>query len=132
VNTASVSDSDLPDGTGANNFDTAQIDVQGVTGSSLVGLTPASYSLHPARPNPSGEPMTLSFDLPVAGRTTLLLYDVSGRLVRTLLEETLEPGSYSPRWDGRDQGGRVVSPGVYFVRIQSGDFSATTKLVRVR
>jgi uncharacterized repeat protein (TIGR01451 family) len=132
VNTASISGSDLPDLTAVNNSASVQIVVQGATDAGLPSLTPAVYALHPARPNPSQGQTLFSFDIPLAGRTTLLLYDVSGRLVRTLVEETLEPGRYSPQWDGRDQSGRTVAPGVYFLRIHSGAFSATTKLVRLR
>jgi Tol biopolymer transport system component len=110
----------------------AQTDVELSTRSSLASLAPNCYVLHSARPNPSQGPTVLAFDLPAAGRTTLLLYDVSGRLVRTLLEETLAPGRYSPSWDGRDHTGKMVSPGVYFVRFTSGEFSVTRKLVRMR
>jgi flagellar hook assembly protein FlgD len=62
----------------------------------------------------------------------LLLFDVTGRLVRTIREERLEPGRYAPQWDGCDQAGKSVSPGVYFVKLVSGEFSSTRKIVRVR
>ena len=64
-----------------------------------------------------------------ASQAHLAIYDVSGRTVRTLAKQTFEPGSHSVAWDGRDARGQVVSSGVYFCRLQAGEFTATRTLV---
>jgi DNA-binding beta-propeller fold protein YncE len=95
-------------------------------------LRPDDYGLHTAQPNPFTERTTIAFDVPLAEHATLQVYDVSGRLVRTLVDGTVEPGRYRPIWDGRDAAGRLTSPGVYLISLKSGDFSAARKLVRLR
>jgi hypothetical protein len=62
----------------------------------------------------------------------VVVYDVRGRRVRGLLQgRGLDPGFYRLFWDGRSDSGLPVSPGVYFVVAQSGDWNATRKLVRL-
>jgi hypothetical protein len=56
---------------------------------------------------------------------------VLGQLVRVLLSREMDAGRYSPVWDGRDAAGVAVTPGVYFVRLEAGRFSAARKVVRV-
>jgi uncharacterized repeat protein (TIGR01451 family) len=130
VNTASVTSSSWPDPSSANNTATAQIQLD-PTGVPL-GPDALSFALHPARPNPSKGRALLAFDLPVQGHARLSIYDVQGRLVRTLVDEALAAGRYAPAWDGRDATGKTVAPGIYFVRFASGEFAAAGKVVRLR
>ena len=62
----------------------------------------------------------------------LSVFDVTGRRVRTLVDGRMEAGRFDVEWDGRDEGGRRTAPGVYFVRLQSSDFGATRKAVRLQ
>jgi flagellar hook assembly protein FlgD len=62
----------------------------------------------------------------------LRVYDVSGRLVRTLVDGRVEAGRHEVAWDGRDQGGRRTASGVYFYRLQGADREMTRKAVRLR
>ena len=57
------------------------------------------------------------------------LYDISGRMVRVSLDETLDAGPHVVRWGGLDVGGQAVAAGVYFYKLDAGDFSATRSLV---
>jgi flagellar hook assembly protein FlgD len=57
---------------------------------------------------------------------------VAGRLVRTLVDSEFEPGPHSVMWNARTDGGRSVASGVYLVRMESGDFVATSRLTLVR
>ncbi|MCB0293574.1 MAG: T9SS type A sorting domain-containing protein, partial [Calditrichaeota bacterium] len=66
------------------------------------------------------------------GFTTLRIYDISGRLVKTLLEQELAPGEYRFTWDGRNESGRVLASGVYLYRLRAGDFVQTRKLILLR
>ena len=84
-----------------------------------------------ASPNPFAERTEIAFTVPLAGRTTVKIYDVTGRLVRTVVDRIAPAGPGAASWDGRDGRGRAVSPGVYLVRYESGRDAATEKVVRV-
>jgi flagellar hook assembly protein FlgD len=92
---------------------------------------PSAYALRAGVPNPFRAGTRVMFDLPQAGDTWIAIYDIQGRLVRTLVRERLPVGRHVAAWSGRDETDRVVAPGVYFVRMQSGSFSATGKVVRL-
>jgi hypothetical protein len=62
---------------------------------------------------------------------TLTVYDQSGRVVRTLVSGQRQAGSYTAAWDGRDHYGRPTGSGVYFCRLQAGEFTAAKKMVKV-
>jgi hypothetical protein len=84
-------------------------------------------------PNPFRPATTLAFELVEPTRVGLRVYDVSGRSIRTLRRGDLaEPGRHEVIWDGRDDSGRRVAAGVYFVRLQAGPRGETRRLVRLR
>jgi hypothetical protein len=93
---------------------------------------PTKFALHEAVPNPFNPQTTLSFSLPTASHVRLTVYDVSGRLVTTLLDEDRGPGRYEVTWDGRDTGQRQVASGVYFYSIEAGSFTETKRMVLVK
>jgi TolB protein len=95
-------------------------------------LGPESFALGAARPNPFHESTMIEFTVPVAGSVELTIFDITGRRVRFLVRSEVQPGVHRLVWDGRDQDLRRVSAGVYFVRLESGSFEATQKLIRVR
>lgn len=69
------------------------------------------------------------------GRTspvTLQIHDVSGRLVRTLVNSKREPGDYLATFDGRDDAGRELAAGVYFYRLKVGDFESNKKMLMLK
>jgi flagellar hook assembly protein FlgD len=74
----------------------------------------------------------MSFALPDAGRTVVAVHDVGGRLVRTLLRDDRPAGRHSVTWDGRDERGRIVPAGVYFVRLEAGGVQESRTIQRVR
>ena len=83
-------------------------------------------------PNPFNPLTTLSYDLAKAGRVTLQIFDVTGRVVRTLVDERKEAGRYSVEWDARDGKGMAMSSGIYFYRMMTADYSATQKMIMIR
>jgi len=90
-------------------------------------------ALAPARPNPFRTRTTIAFSLPEAGRVDLVVYDVAGRLIRRLHDgASLPAGPHEVTWEGLDQGGRAVAPGVYYYRLESGDRSVTRRMLRLR
>jgi hypothetical protein len=90
-----------------------------------VGL---SFALAPA-PNPFRSLTAIGFALASPGRTTLRLYDVAGRLVRSLQDGPLAAGRHVRVWDRRTDGGGLAAPGVYFARLDSNGRVLTRKIV---
>jgi len=81
---------------------------------------PARLTLLPNSPNPFNPSTLIRFGLPEAQPVSLRIFDASGRLVRTLLDELpLDAGYYEMSWDGRDGRGRALSSGVYFYRVST-------------
>lgn len=74
-----------------------------------------------AAPNPSFGRVTLSYSVPKSADVTLGIYDLSGRLIRTLQDGALDAGAYSATWDGLQNDGVRSHPGTYFVRLRAGD-----------
>ena len=62
----------------------------------------------------------------------ITVYDLSGRLVRTLVDEELPGGTYMAVWHGRDDTGKRMSSGVYFYRIEIGNYRVDRKMVRLK
>ncbi len=118
--------------TGRFTTPTQQIGIEEPAAAPLV----ATAAFHPARPNPFNPATTLAFDVPGeaggARQVTLDIYDVNGRLLRRLVDGLVETGQQTVAWDGRGGSGAVQASGVYFARIQIGDFTATQKLTMLR
>ncbi len=93
---------------------------------------PLATSLLPVHPNPFRGSARIEYSLAAKGRVRLSVYNVSGQLVRELVNQIQSPGRYSASWDGRNQKGHKVPSGVYFYRLQAGTFSDTKKAVVVR
>jgi len=83
-------------------------------------------------PNPFNPSTTIRFDIAAAGRVALRIYDVEGRLVKTLVDERLPASSQAVEWNGTDNRGRHVASGVYFARLVAGDVTETRKMVLLK
>jgi len=83
-------------------------------------------------PNPFNPTTTIAFSLKERGAASLEIYDVSGRLVRTLAAEELPAGSHVKVWDGRDNAGQASASGVYFYKLAVTGFSQTKKMVLLK
>jgi flagellar hook assembly protein FlgD len=94
---------------------------------------PARYALYENAPNPLNPTTTIRYDVPAAGeRVSILVFDVSGRKVRTLVDDVHEAGSKSVVWNGRDDRGQPAASGVYFYRMRAGSFMQTRKMVLLK
>jgi hypothetical protein len=92
--------------------------------------TPSSYVLSvSAYPNPFNPQTTIRCTLPARARVILAVYDARGTRVKSLMNEDRPAGTFTARWDGRNDAGRIVSSGVYFARLQSGGENRSYKLV---
>ena len=89
--------------------------------------------LRAAMPNPFQSRTVLAYDLARQGRVELRIYDVSGRLVRSLVSGAVQDaGHHSIEWDGRDGAGAATVAGLYFGRLEVGGESNVRRLVRIR
>jgi flagellar hook assembly protein FlgD len=96
----------------------------GTSSSSL--STEAGLRLSAANPSRSGR---MDFTVPAAGRVTLIVFDLQGRKVRTLLDQDAAAGSFSATWDGRGDDGSSMTRGIYFARLTAGGASTQKKIV---
>jgi hypothetical protein len=112
-------------------IDNIVVTASGPTG---IGDTPAppAVTLNQNYPNPFNPATTIRFDLPRSGVTALKVYDVSGRLVRTLIDGSRPRGSQTQDWDGTDNKGQRVASGVYFYRLTFGDIVQQRKMVLLK
>ncbi len=85
-----------------------------------------------ASPNPFREQTTLALRLESAARVRLTIVDVAGRRVREIDAGMRGAGEHAISWDGRDERGRPVSAGPYFVRLSAGEKRTTERVVRIR
>lgn len=90
---------------------------------------PTRFALHQNRPNPFTATTSIRFDLPIASRVRLEVFDAQGRRVRTLADGFFPAGYQSVGWDRRNVDGDSVRPGVYLYRLWAGDFRAQKKMV---
>jgi hypothetical protein len=72
---------------------------------------------------------TINYQVNLAGNTSLKVFDLTGRTVRTLTNTSQKPGRYSINWNRKDDRGRVLAQGIYFVRLQSPNFEKTRKVI---
>jgi len=96
------------------------------------GTAATTLSLAQNAPNPFSSTTSMSFALPNAAPVSLSVYDVSGRLVSTLINRPMDAGMHQVSWDGRDSGGNSVANGVYLLRLQAGGETITRDMVRMK
>ncbi|MFH1681614.1 MAG: polysaccharide deacetylase family protein [Candidatus Eisenbacteria bacterium] len=100
-----------------------EVSLQAADPSTDVGQGPPAFSprflLAPGRPNPMNPKVTFPFTILEAGPVTLRIHDVAGRIVSTLLDASLFPGSHEATWNGTDRSGAEVGSGVYFCRMET-------------
>jgi M6 family metalloprotease-like protein len=101
-------------------------------GVTAAGDMPRKNALLNAYPNPFNPLTTIRYELASRTHVSLRVYDVSGAVVRTLVNGDKPAGSYSLTWDGRDDHGSSVSSGVYFYRIAAGSFSDVRKVTLLK
>jgi len=90
-------------------------------------ILPINYNLYNSYPNPFNPTTTISFSIPEFGLTSITAYDITGKKLETLTNTNLNPGNYSVNWDATS-----LPSGVYLIRMDSGDFTQTQKVVLVK
>jgi hypothetical protein len=102
------------------------------SGSPISMELPKAYALREVRPSVMSRETRVEFDLPRAGDLSLVVYNLAGQVVRTLLEGTHSGGTYEVVWNGKNEQGLQVPSGVYFVRLNAGAFSDSKRVVVVK
>ncbi len=119
----------------ANNPGCGLIGALGLCGASPVPggqEIPTAFRVSNNYPNPFNPRTTISFDLPRAGVTEVVIFDVAGRKVKTLLQGQLPAGTHSVTWNGDDDQGRHAAAGIYFYMVVSGDESSVGRMALVK
>lgn len=91
--------------------------------------TPEDFDLAQNMPNPFNPSTTISYEVPESGAVKLVVYNLLGQQVRTLVNDEIEAGYHSVAWDGADEFGRQVASGIYIYRMNAGDFTATKRMM---
>jgi len=97
-----------------------------------VKTIPEKFALYQNYPNPFNLETQISFDLPVNCRVSLKIYNITGQLVRTLIDKDLEAGTHKLIWDGKNESGEEVASGIYFYRLKAGDYVSVKKMGMVK
>ena len=105
-----------------------------ITTDVLDGIVPEVFrnTLFPNRPNPFNPVTTVQFEVAETSPVEVVIYGIQGRVVRTLVQETKNPGRYEMVWDGRDDRGMSVGSGVYLCALRIGSYGAVKKMVLVK
>jgi flagellar hook assembly protein FlgD len=98
----------------------------------VAAVLPEANAFLGARPNPFAGRTDLHFAVASASPVRLAIYDVSGRLVRRLVDQEMPAGEHMRSWDGRGADGSRAAGGVYFVRLEVGSFRQTERIVMTR
>ncbi|MCX5800823.1 MAG: hypothetical protein NTX17_05485 [Candidatus Eisenbacteria bacterium] len=105
---------------------------EGISGSEQPPAVPTVALLEQNVPNPFNPVTAIRFSTSHSGRVALRVYDVTGRPVRTLVQEIRGAGRYEVKWDGRDDNGRGVPSGVYLYRLEAPWYGETRKMVLIK
>lgn len=93
---------------------------------------PTEYALLGNYPNPFNPETTIEYQLPRAGQVKVMIYNLAGQLVRTLIDAQQAAGRFRLNWDSKDELGNQVASGVYLYQLQAGNFQAAQRMILMR
>lgn len=96
------------------------------------GEVVATILLHQNAPNPFNPATTIGYELEAAGPVSLQIYDLKGRLIRTLVDDSQDAGSHQVMWNGKNREGLSAPAGIYFYRLRSADATETRRMTLVK
>jgi hypothetical protein len=91
-----------------------------------------SFAVGQAYPNPFHREVSIQYQVPTSGNVSIKIYDISGKLIRELVNKTQLPGQYMVRWDGTNGDRARVASGIYFCRIENRTHKETRKMVMIK
>lgn len=104
----------------------------GAVGAPLASAGPTRVGFVALGPNPAAGAVSIRFGVARTGAVTLRVYDVAGRLVRTLVDGAFDRGDHTFSWDGRDDSRRTLGGGIYFARLVIDGAGETRKIIRMK
>lgn len=93
---------------------------------------PTSFTLSQNYPNPFNPMTTIRYDLPVTGNVEIVIYNILGEKISTLVNGMQQTGAKEVIWNGIDDFGRAVSAGIYIYQIRAGDYTKSRKMVLIK
>jgi hypothetical protein len=111
---------------------TMEIDGSNALSAYLVRLIPDEFSIHQNYPNPFNPVTTLRYDLPENSHVNIAIYDMLGRQVKTLINQTQDAGYKSVQWNATNDVGTPISSGLYLYMVQAGEYISTKKMVLLK
>ena len=100
--------------------------------SKKVNAVPNAFALKNNYPNPFNPATTIQYDIPIDADVLLVVYDILGRHVKTLINTTQSAGYKSIKWNGTNDKGQTISAGVYFYQLQTSGYSKVRKMVLLK
>lgn len=107
--------------------------VQTLTGDIEISTeVPSNFEILQNYPNPFNPTTKIAYSLPKSENVSLIVYDISGKVIAKLIDNFQNAGTYSVTWNGKNTNGENVSSGVYFYEIKAGEFKATKKMLLLK
>ncbi len=129
-------DSDINSAQKTRYYRLKQIDLDGsfnYSGVLTVQLAaPESFTLRQNYPNPFNPQTTISYELPEPSRVSVVIYNMTGQVIRTLIDQEMVAGFHNTVWNGKDNLGKEVASGAYFYQMKTGNFTEVKKLTLLR
>ena len=93
---------------------------------------PTKFKLYPAYPNPFNAATSISFDLPDRENVSITIYNIQGKYVTTLIDNSLKAGHHKLLWDGKNSNGEIAGTGIYIIKIHSNSHVASVKAILLK
>ncbi len=94
--------------------------------------TASNFSLYQNYPNPFNPTTMIKYVLPQPAKVEINVYNILGQKIKTLINAIQESGKYSVTWDGKDLKGRTVASGIYFYKMEAGDYTCVRKMIMLK
>ena len=106
--------------------------IDNVTNVEDISIVPDNYYMSQNYPNPFNPTTNIKFGLPNAGNVKIVIYNMLGQEIKTLINQTLNAGTYNLMWNGENEFGIKVTSGAYLYRISTNNFTDTKKLLLIK
>jgi hypothetical protein len=93
---------------------------------------PTKFELSQNYPNPFNQSTQIRFGLSMTTHVRLAIYNIAGQLVRTLADAVMESGSYEVTWNGDNNAGETIASGIYFCKMEAGEFKKTVGMILLK
>jgi hypothetical protein len=134
VDTTYTADIEIESNDPVNPLVTIPVEIKAVqsTGIGDQNSLPSTFAISQNYPNPFNPTTTFNYQLPRVSDVKLIIYNVLGQKVRTLINQSVEPGYHTVEWNGLNDSGTQVATGLYIYRFQAGDYTKTIKMMMLK